>query len=104
MMGEVASDDVFVQVVDVSSGQEIAWHEPFAEKLSDRLADVRTRDRGGFGDRRSEPAEVDATEGWRLAEVSASFGVTLSAEASILVSKASGSSTFEISVSFRPNT
>jgi hypothetical protein len=41
-----------------------------------------------------------APEGWRLGEVSASFGITLTAEAGVIVSKASAGATFEVSVTF----
>ena len=43
---------------------------------------------------------LTAPEGWRLGEVSASFGITLTAEAGVIVSKASAAATFEVSVKF----
>ena len=39
-------------------------------------------------------------EGWRLKEVSPSFGITLTAKASVIVSKASAGATFDVSIKF----
>ena len=57
---------------------------------------------------RSRPAQTVARslkslaspEGWRLGEVSASFGITLTAEAGVIVSKASAGATLQVSVTF----
>jgi hypothetical protein len=46
------------------------------------------------------PSLPDAA-GWNLGEISASFGVTLTAEAGALITKASAAATFEVVVTFR---
>jgi hypothetical protein len=44
---------------------------------------------------------VPGVQGWRLDNVSASFGVTLTAEAGALLSKASAGATFDVTVTYK---
>lgn len=93
--------EAMVQVVDLVSGREITWGGNVVEKLDERLVDVRTAIVAGVRavsqslDRFPAPAE------WQLAELSAKFGITLAAEAGVVVSKASAEATFEVTVTFR---
>lgn len=43
-------------------------------------------------------AKVDARHGWRVSSLEAKFGLTLSAEAGVILSKASAEASFEVTV------
>jgi hypothetical protein len=44
---------------------------------------------------------LPGTKGWRLGEVSASFGIPLTAEAGVILSKASAGATFEVTILYK---
>jgi hypothetical protein len=92
---------VLVHVVaDVEDRRQIRWDVNVAERLQDRIDDVRravTMSASAIAD--SLPT-LAATEGWRLGEVSATFGVSLTAEAGVIISKAEAGATFEVGVTF----
>jgi hypothetical protein len=93
---------VWVQVVDVdtAAGREITFGKSMAEGLADRQADIRDGIEAGSRVVANSLMSVSSPEGWRLGEVSASFGITLTAEAGVIVSKATAGATFEVSVTF----
>lgn len=93
---------VWVQVieVDVVADREITFGRSLAEGLSERQDDIQ----GAIGAGSQVVAKslklLDSPDGWRLDEVSASFGITLTAGAGVIVSKASAGATIEVSVKF----
>jgi hypothetical protein len=99
---EVGSERVFVQVVDVdvAAGREITSGKNLAEGLADRQEDIRGAIEAGSQTVANSIESLPAPPGWRLGEVSASFGITLTAEAGVIVAKASAGATFEVSVKF----
>jgi Trypsin-co-occurring domain 1 len=101
--GTEAGGQVLVQVV-VEEGREIGWGSNLAERLDERLDDIR---RAMVSGARAVSASLDGlpkTEGWKLGEVSASFGVTLTAEAGVVLSKASAGATFDVTLTYRKET
>lgn len=96
------SDPVWVQVidVDVSANREITFRKNVAEALSGREDDIRGAIEAGSKSVASSLKSLESPEGWRLREVSASFGITLTAEAGVILSKASAGATLEVSVKF----
>jgi|SRR5215475_12067763 len=92
---------VFVQVVPVDRGREIGWSEGLAERLHDRLADVREAMKDGSAAVAGGLRQLARPDGWQLDEVTATFGIALAVEAGVVLSKASGEATFEISVTYR---
>lgn len=102
MADEANSEQVWVQVldVDVAASREITFAKNLAEQLSQRADDVRGAIEAGTKTVAKSLKSLDSPEGWKLDEVSASFGITLTAEAGAIVSKASAGATFEISVKF----
>jgi NTP-dependent ternary system trypsin peptidase co-occuring protein len=96
------ADRVLVQVVDVdvAADREITFGRNLAEGLSDRADDIRGAIEAGSESVAKSLQSLAAPQGWRLGEVSASFGITLTAEAGAIVSKASAGATFEVSVKF----
>jgi hypothetical protein len=102
-MSNSQPERVLVQVVDVRGGREIGWGANLAEQLGDRVDDVRAAITAGAKTLADSLGHLPGASGWRLGEVSASFGVTLTAEAGVLLSKASAEATFEVTVTYQRN-
>ena len=103
-MDTTGSEQVLVQVVDVRAGREIGWGTSLAEELGKRLDDIRVAIAAGAKTVAGSLVGLPSAQGWQLEEVSASFGVTLTAEAGALLSKASAGATFEVQVTFHRTT
>ena len=101
-MAEIGPERVFVQVVDmdVAAGREITFGKSLAERLGDRQDDIRGAIEAGSQTVAKSIESLPSPPGWRLGEVSASFGITLTAEAGVIMSKASAGATLEVSVKF----
>jgi len=100
-MSSVQSEKVLVQVVRLQRGREIGWGSNVAEQLENRLADIRHAIAVGAKAVADSLAGLPGAEGWKLGEVEASFGVTLTAEAGVILSKASAEATFEVTVTYQ---
>jgi Trypsin-co-occurring domain 1 len=92
---------IFVQVVPVAQGGEISWSGSVTDQLENRLGDVRNAIASGASAVAASLASLPGAEGWRLGEVEASFSVTLTAEAGVILSKASAGAAFEVKVLFK---
>jgi NTP-dependent ternary system trypsin peptidase co-occuring protein len=100
----VSEAEVLVQVVAdrPEVGREIGWGAPnIAEKLDLRLGDIRRALVSGATAVADSLPGLPGASGWELGEVSASFGVTLTAEAGVLISTASAGATFEVTITLR---
>ncbi len=95
-----ATGAVLVQVLPTADQQrEIGWGD-LAERLEDRLGEIRTAIMAGV---RAVDTDLDGLPerpGWQVRELSAKFGVTLKAEAGVVLSRAGAESTFEVTVTF----
>jgi len=92
---------VLVQVVPVDEGREIGWGESTAEQLRNRLEDIRLAVKEGAKAVADSLEGLPGAKGWRLGEVSAKFGVTLTAQAGVILSSTSAGATFEVTVLFK---
>jgi hypothetical protein len=92
---------VMVQVVEVHGGREIARATQVAELLGDRIDDIRDAIVAGAQTVAGTLRELGSAPGWNLDEVTASFGLTLAAEAGVILSKASASAAFDVTVKFQ---
>jgi Trypsin-co-occurring domain 1 len=100
--GPGVADRVLVQVVPVESGREIGWGSSRVEALGGRLEEVREAVMSGARAVADSLPGLPAAEGWRLGEVSGSFGICLTAEGGVvLMAKASAAVTFEVTVTFQ---
>jgi hypothetical protein len=101
-MAGIDTDQVWVQVIDadMAADREITLSKSLAERLGDRQDDIRAAIGAGSETVAKSLKTLPSPKGWRLGEVSASFGITLTAEAGVIVSKASAAATFEVSVTF----
>ena len=100
-MEERSPGEVLVQVVPVDGGREIGWGSHQVEAFRDRLADVREAVVSGARAVAESLGGLPSTEGWRLHEVSGSFGISLAAEGGVILTKATAGTTFEITVTFQ---
>ena len=92
--------DVLVQVVPVDQSGEIGWGGNITEQLQDRLADIRTAIAIGAKAVADSIDSLPHPEGWEVGDVSAKFGVTLTAQAGVIISQVSAAATFEVTVRF----
>jgi Trypsin-co-occurring domain 1 len=99
-MDEETSRPVLVQVTPIEAGREIGWSASVAEQLGARIDDLRQAIAEGTRAVAESLPELGGAAGWRLNEVSASFGLALTAEAGVILSKASAATTFDVTVSF----
>ena len=96
----LGTHQVLVQVVPVEPGREIGWGSSTVEAFRDRLEDVREAVLSGAQAVADSLPGLPAAEGWRLDEVSGSFGICLTAEGGVILTKASAAATFEVTVTF----
>ena len=92
---------VLVQVVPVDERREIGWGNSTAEQLRNRMEDIRRAIAEGAKAVADSLEGLPGAKGWQLGEVSAKFGVTLTAEAGVILSKASAGATFEVTVLYK---
>jgi hypothetical protein len=100
-MNDTRAGTVLVQVVpDAAAGREIGWGTSVAEQLEARMDDIRQAIESGANAVAVSLVSLPDAPRWRMQEVTASFGITLTAEAGVLLSKASAGATFEVAVTF----
>ena len=100
-MSEREAGPVLVPVVEIAdAGREISWGSNVSELLTARLVDIRDAIQAGAGSVATSLAELPVVENWHVKEVEASFGITLAAEAGVILSKASTEATFEVKITF----
>ncbi len=100
-MAEPSSSQVYVQVVELDPGREIGWGSSVAQQLRARSTDIERGIVAASETIAASLGSLASVEGWELDEVSASFGVTLTAEAGVILSTASAGATFEVSFGFK---
>lgn len=102
-MNDVDSEEnVFIQVVPIDEErQQIGWGESTVERLRNRLEDIRNAISEGAKAVADSLEGLPGAKGWQLSEVSANFGVTLTAAAGVILSSASSGATFEVTVLFK---
>src|SRR5262245_38328225 len=100
-MNGATAKRVMVQVVGGDQGRQIAWGTNVTEQLEGRMDEIRSAIAAGAQAVAGSLDGLPSVDGWHLGEVSASFGLTLTAEAGVILSKASAEATFEITVTFQ---
>ena len=97
---ESADDFLLVPVVAVAQGREISWGHNVTERLRARLPDIRSAIAAGAEAVASSLGELPTPGQWSADQVSATFGITLAADAGVILSKASAEATLEVTVTF----
>jgi hypothetical protein len=95
-----SQESLFVQVVEITGGRQIGWGANVSELLVARLDDIRAAIAAGTEAVGSSLGTLSSPGGWGVDEVTASFGITLAAEAGVILSKASAEATFDVTVTF----
>ena len=95
------SAEVWVQVVPVDGGREISWGSNRVQSLADRLEDVKAAIAAGARAVAESLTGLPTAAGWELDEVTGSFGLSLTAEAGVILTKASVETTFEVAVTYK---
>ena len=93
--------EVWVQVVPVDAGREISWGSNRVQNLADRLEDVKAAIAAGARAVADSLPGLPMASGWALDEVTGSFGLSLTAEAGVILTMASVETTFEVTVTFK---
>jgi len=102
MAPELDQQDVRIPVVAISDGRQITFAEGLTESLNTRSAEIRRAILASAETISQTVAALpEPPSGWHVDEFSATFGVTLSAEAGVIVSKASVDAAFEVSFTFK---
>lgn len=93
-------DGVRVETVklDAAGARQIGPRQRATELLSERRSDIESAVDETCGIVQNSAARLDERHGWRVSTLEAKFGLTLSAEAGVIVSKASAEASFEITV------
>lgn len=101
-MAEAEPERVWVQVIDmdVAADREITFGKNLAEELNRRADDIRSAIEAGSKSIARSLTSLESPKGWGLSEVSAKFGITLTAQAGVILSTASAGATLEVSVKF----
>jgi hypothetical protein len=92
---------VLVQVVSSNEGRQIEWGSNLAERLADRMDDITGAITEGVHVVTQSLRQLPSTEHWTANEVTVTFGITLTAEAGVILSKASAETSFEVSVTLK---
>lgn len=97
----MAEGEVLVQVAtDATDHRQIRWDFNVAERLEGRIDDVKASiSKAALAIADSLPDSLES-KGWEPKEVSATFGISLTAGAGAIISKAEAGATFEVTISF----
>jgi formylmethanofuran dehydrogenase subunit B len=97
----MSSSEVRVETVslDASGNRQIATKRRGTALLKDRRADIETAVQEAVAIMQESAAKNQDASGWRVKSLEAKFGITLTAEAGVVVSRASAEASFEITIS-----
>jgi hypothetical protein len=96
----VAAVGVRVETVelDAAGTRQISSRQRTTALLRDRRGDIEAAVGEACEIVQDSVAKVEARHGWRVGSLEAKFGLTLGAEAGVIVSKASAEASFEVTV------
>jgi Trypsin-co-occurring domain 1 len=99
-MSKEPEPGISVLVVPVTGGRQIGWGSAVVEQLGDRLSDLKEAIAAGGRAIAESLPDIHGSPQWAVKEVTGSFAVTLTAEAGVILSRASAEATVEVSVTF----
>lgn len=99
----MSSAEVLVETVqlDPSGDRQIGSKHRSTALLRDRRADIEAAVRETVVILQESAAKNGDPPGWRVTSLEARFGITLTAEAGVVVSRASAEASFEITISIQ---
>ncbi|MFI0718446.1 CU044_2847 family protein [Streptomyces sp. NPDC021224] len=92
-MGEVRVETV---ALDAGGGRQIVARTRTSAVLGDRAAEVEDAIVQASSIAQQSLAQVPERDGWQVASMEVTFGLTLAAEAGVILSKASAEASFEV--------
>jgi hypothetical protein len=91
--------EVLVEVTDITSGiRQIGPREKKFVNIEDRRHELQQAITAGINIADEAVSKASIKGGWHVSELSMKFAITLTAEASIIVSSTSGEASFEVNV------
>lgn len=106
-MDDPSSIDVRVETaeLDTSGRRQIASRSKTTALLTERRADIQQAITDAIDVVRTPITADNDTNGWHIAEVTATFGITLTAEAGVIITRAAAEASFEVTLTLqRANT
>lgn len=99
-MTEFAAPMVRIETVnfDRHGNRQISAANRTASLLEERRAEIEAGIASAADIVRSSMASAETKDGWRVASVEATFGLTLSAEAGVVITKASAEASIEVTM------
>lgn len=94
-MGEVRVETV---ALDAAGGRQIAARTRTSAVLGDRAAEVEEAIVQASAIAQQSLAQVPERDGWQVTSMEVTFGLTLAAEAGVILSKASAEASFEVTL------
>lgn len=99
-----SSDTVFIQIAPVdSNGRQISRRTELTQSLESRVDDLRRGIQAGALAISESLPTLEGPKDWSVESVDATFGITLGAEGSVIVSKATAEASLEVTISYRRN-
>lgn len=84
--------------IDSSGNRQIGARTRTAALLTERRDDIETAVAEASSMIQDSAAKVDEKSGWRVKSLEAKFGLILTAEAGVIISRASAEASFEVTV------
>ncbi|GLW93211.1 CU044_2847 family protein [Actinokineospora globicatena] len=99
-MSDFAEPVVRVETVefDRAGNRQISASKRTASLLVERRAEIEAGIAQTADVVRASMAATEVADGWRVTSVAATFGITLSAEAGVVITKASAEASFEVTM------
>jgi hypothetical protein len=91
---------VLVQLVPTEDGGEIGWGSSRLASLTGRAEQIEGAMRGGMAVAAAALSSLPDPGDWRVESVETAFGIALTAEGSVLLTKAEVGTTFEVTVTW----
>ncbi len=99
-MAEFAEPVVRIETVafDRRGGRQISAADRTSSLLEERRGEIEAGIAGAADIVRTSMASVEQQDGWQVSSVEATFGITLSAEAGVIITKASAEASLEVTM------
>ena len=91
--------ETLIEVINIGSGKrQIGPKETILKDLQKRRPDLEAAITAGVDLSGDALSNTSSTRGWHVSEFEVKFGISLTAEAGVIVSRAGGEASFEVSV------
>lgn len=84
--------------LDAAGSRQISSKHRSTELLKERRDEIQEAIRAAVDMVRDSMADEKSADGWRVSSVEATFGITLSTEAGVIITKASAEASFEVTL------